>query len=466
MSPRRKANARASGAPRTRSGAAASGDTSPSPSLAGKRILLGITGSIAAYKAVELLRELTKRGARVTVCMTKAAREFITPLTFEVLSGSKVLLDMFASVAEETAELGPEQWTGRTPGQQPVHTPGQPSRSVQHIDAVADSDLILVAPATGNMIGKVASGIADDLLSSIIMAAGGKVAFAPAMNVRMWENPIVRANVERLRSLGSSFIEPESGELACGETGKGRLAAVESIVRAVEALLGEEKPLSGVRILVTAGRTEEPIDDVRYISNRSSGKMGYSLASVARDMGGDVTLVSGPASVEPPAGVRLVRVRTAGEMRSAVRAGASRADMVFMVAAVSDFTPVGARKGKIPRETGELALEFRRTADILGEVGRKKGKKLLVGFAVETEDEVRRGKEKLRKKNLDLIVVNNPLIPGAGFEVETNVVTLIDRGGRIERLPLMSKRDVAKEVLRKALSLKVAAPRLVKPAGR
>jgi phosphopantothenoylcysteine decarboxylase/phosphopantothenate--cysteine ligase len=251
-------------------------------------------------------------------------------------------------------------------------------------------------------------------------------------------------------------VEPESGELACGETGKGRLAAVETVVAAVEALLAEKKPLSGVKILVTAGRTEEPIDEVRYVSNRSSGRMGYALASAARDMGGVVTLVSGPASVEPPAGMKCVRVRTAAEMKSAVRTAAARADMVFMVAAVSDFTPASAEKGKIPREAGRFEVELRPTEDILGEVGRRKGKKLLVGFAVETGDEVRRAREKLRKKNLDLIVVNNPLAPGAGFDVETNVVTMIDRAGKVERLPLMSKREVAKEVLRKALSLRLA----------
>ena len=433
----------------------------PGQSLAGRKILLGVTGSIAVYKAVDLLRELTKRGARVTVCMTAAAREFVTPLTFEVLSGNRVLLDMFASAAGEAAELGPERQPVGAAGSEAVPAAGgrpsatKPSRPVQHIDAVADCDLMLVAPATGNIIGKVASGIADDLLSSILMAAGGRVAFAPAMNVRMWENPVVRANVERLRSLGYSFVEPESGELACGETGKGRLAAVDTIVAAIEALLEEKKPLSGVRILVTAGRTEEPIDEVRYVSNRSSGRMGYAIAAAARDMGGDVTLVSGPASVEPPAGIKCVRVRTAAQMRSAVRA-AQRADIVFMVAAVSDFTPASARKGKIPREAGRLEVELRPTEDILGEVGRKKGKKLLVGFAVETQDEVRRATEKLRKKNLDLIVVNNPLVPGAGFDVETNVVTMIDRAGKVERLPLMSKRDVADRVLKKAVSLKRA----------
>jgi phosphopantothenoylcysteine decarboxylase/phosphopantothenate--cysteine ligase len=404
--------------------------------------------------------------------MTKAAREFVTPLTFEVLSGRRVLLDMFATSLDESAGPGLEQQLQSRAELSPLSAvnlsapePQQVPGSVQHIDAVADSDLILVAPATGNMIGKVASGVADDLLSSIIMAAGGKVAFAPAMNVRMWDNAIVQANVKRLRSLGYGFVEPETGELACGETGKGRLASVERIVSAVEAILlgrrpGEKTPFSGVRILVTAGRTEEPIDDVRYISNRSSGRMGYAIASAARDLGGEVTLVSGPASVEPPGGVKLVRVRTAGEMRRAVMAASPASDVVFMVAAVSDFTPSRTRKGKIPRDTGEIELGLKRTDDILGAVGGRKGKKLLVGFAVETEDEVRRAKEKLRKKNLDLIVVNNPLVPGAGFEVDTNVVTMIDSRGKIERLPLMSKRDAAGEILKKTLSLRSA------PSGR
>lgn len=405
--------------------------------LEGKRVLLGITGSIAAYKAVELLRELTKRGASVTVCMTKAAREFVTPLTFEVLSGNRVLTDLFASSAETVAELGPEH----------------ASRAVQHIDAVADSDVVLVAPATGNIIGKVASGIADDLLSSIIMAAGGKVVFAPAMNVRMWESPVVKANVERLSSLGYGFIQPESGELACGETGQGRLASLESILDQVEAMLEEKRLLVGKSVLVSGGRTEEPIDDVRYISNRSSGKMAYALAAAARDMGADVTVVSGRTSVSPPHGVTLVNVRTASEMRERVVSNARGADMVFMVAAVSDFTPVAHRRGKISRDTEQLEISFRRTPDILAELGRKKGKRLLVGFAVETENAVRRGREKLKKKNLDLVVVNNPLVAGAGFEVDTNVVIMIDRFGKVQELPLMSKRDVAIEVLKKSVTL-------------
>lgn len=406
--------------------------------LDGKKVLLGITGSIAAYKGIEILRELTKRGAEVTVCMTKAAREFVTPLTFEILSGAKVLTELFASATEETTGLSPEA----------------ASRKVQHIEVVAGSDLILVAPATANIIGKVASGIADDLLSSIIMVAGGRVVFAPAMNVRMWENPVVRANTERLRSLGYGFIEPESGELACGEMGKGRLAPVENIVDGVEGMLRESRLLAGKKVLVSGGRTEEPIDDVRYISNRSSGRMAYAMASIARDMGGIVTLVSGPTSVDPPPGVTVVKIRTGSEMRDRVLSNARAADIVFMVAAVSDFAPQTRHKGKIPRATGELELKFRRTPDILEELGRRKGKKLLVGFAVETENELKNAKEKLEKKNLDLIVVNNPRVEGAGFDVETNIVTMIDRRGGVERLPLMSKHEVARQVLRKTMSLR------------
>jgi phosphopantothenoylcysteine decarboxylase/phosphopantothenate--cysteine ligase len=406
--------------------------------LKGKRILLGITGSIAAYKSVELLRELSKRGATVTVCLTKAAREFIAPLTFEVLSGGKVLTDLFRGSIEKTSGLGPE---------------GTPS-AVQHIEAATGSDLILVAPATANIIGKVAAGIADDLLSSIIMAAGGRVLFAPAMNVRMWENEIVRHNVARLGSLGYKFVEPESGALACGEEAKGRLASVESILKEVELVLGEKKPFSNMNVLVTAGRTEEPIDDVRYISNRSSGKMGYAIASAARDMGAVVTLVSGRVSIEPPGGVRLVNVRTSAEMRKAVLSNARKADFVIMAAAVSDFAPASVAKGKIPRSVEDLTLELRGTKDILGELGQKRGKEILVGFAVEMKNELERGKEKLRKKNLDLIVVNNPLLQGAGFEEDTNIVTIIDRSGRIERHPLLPKYEVAREILKKALALR------------
>ena len=405
--------------------------------LKGKRVLLGITGSIAAYKGVELLRELTKRGATVTVCLTRAAREFVSPFTFEILSGGRVLTDLFGSPLEKTAGLSPE---------------GSPSM-VQHIEAAAGSDLILVAPATANIIGKVAAGIADDLLSSIIMAAEGKVIFAPAMNVRMWENEIVRHNVGRLGSLGYVFVEPESGALACGEEGKGRLASIETILKEVELVFGEKKPLSETNVLVSAGRTEEPIDEVRYISNRSSGKMGYAIASAARDMGARVTLVSGRVSVEPPRGIRLVSVRTSAEMRKAVLSGARNADLVIMAAAVSDFAPVSAEKGKIPRNAEGFTLNLRGTRDILGELARKKGKKILVGFAVEVKNELERGKEKLRKKNLDLIVVNNPLVEGAGFEEDTNIVTMIDRRGNIERLPRLPKYEVAREVLKRAVAL-------------
>ena len=406
--------------------------------LKGKRVLLGITGSIAAYKGVELLRELTKRGATVTVCLTKAAREFVSPLTFEILSGGRVLTDLFGGSVEKTAELGPE---------------AAPS-TVQHIEAAAGSDLILVAPATANIIGKVAVGIADDLLSSIIMASGCKVMFAPAMNVRMWENEIVRRNIAWLGSLGYRFVEPEIGPLACGEEGKGRLAPVETILREVELVFEEKKPFSDIGVLVTAGRTEEPIDDVRYISNRSSGKMGYAIAGAARDMGANVTLVSGRVSVEPPQGIRLVYVRTSAEMRKAVLSNARKAEIVIMAAAVSDFAPVSAEKGKIPRSAEGFTLKLHGTRDILGELGQGKGKKILVGFAVEVKDEVEKGKEKLRKKNLDLIVVNNPLLAGAGFEEDTNIVTMIDRRGIVERLPVLPKYQVAREILKRILALR------------
>ena len=406
--------------------------------LNGKKILLGITGSIAAYKGVELLRELTKRGAAVTVCLTGAGKEFVSPLTFEVLSGRKVLTDLFQSPVEDTPGLGPEG----------------PASAVRHIEAAAGSDLILVAPATANIIGKVASGIADDLLSSIVMAAGCKVLFAPAMNVRMWENEIVKQNVGKLVSLGYKFVEPESGALACGEEAKGRLASIEEITREAELMLTEKKPLSGLKIVVTAGRTEEPLDDVRYISNRSSGKMGFAIAAAARDMGAGVTLVSGRASVEPPGGVRLVEVRTADEMRRALLSAYRGSDAVVMAAAVSDFAPQRAAKGKIPRSDEGLTIELRGTKDILGELGQKKKGQILVGFAIEVKDEVAGGKEKLRKKNLDLIVVNNPLVKGAGFEEDTNVVTIIDRKGGVESLPRLSKYEVATEILKRIVLLR------------
>jgi phosphopantothenoylcysteine decarboxylase/phosphopantothenate--cysteine ligase len=270
----------------------------------------------------------------------------------------------------------------------------------------------------------------------------------------MWENKIVRHNVGRLGSLGYGFVEPESGALACGEEGKGRLAAVETILKEVERVFGEKKPLSDINVLVTAGRTEEPIDEVRYVSNRSSGKMGYAIASAARDMGARVTLVSGRVSVEPPQGVKLLSVRTSAEMRKAVFSSVRNADVVVMAAAVSDFAPASTEKGKIPRSAEGFTLKLLGTRDILGELAHKKGKRILVGFAVEVKNELERGKEKLRKKNLDLIVINNPLVEGAGFEEDTNIVTMIDRRGRIERLPLLPKYEVAREVLKKTLVLR------------
>jgi phosphopantothenoylcysteine decarboxylase/phosphopantothenate--cysteine ligase len=309
--------------------------------------------------------------------------------------------------------------------------------------------LILIAPATADIIGKIRSGIADDILTTIVISSKAPVLIAPAMNVNMYENPIFQENLSYLQKLGYKFVEPEVGELASGIVGKGRLAEPETIVGEVVNLLSKEKDLEGKSIIVTAGRTEEPLDPVRYLSNRSSGKMGYAIAQEAYERGAKVTLISGPSNLSPPSGLNFVPVRTAQEMLSAVRSVFKKADALIMSAAVSDFSPTLISKGKIKKGEEEIVLKLKPTVDILKEMGKQRKEKVLVGFSLETEDEIKNAKKKLAEKNLDLIVVNNPNVPGAGFEVDTNQVTLIDKRGKIEKLPLLSKKEVAGKILDK-----------------
>jgi phosphopantothenoylcysteine decarboxylase/phosphopantothenate--cysteine ligase len=388
--------------------------------LKDKKIIVGITGGIAAYKACEITRRLKKLGAQVIVVMTENAQRFITPLTLETLSENEVVTEMF---------------------------PERRFVGVRHVDLAGWADLILVAPATANIIGKIRSGIADDILTTIVISSKAPVLIAPAMNVNMYENPIFQENLSYLQKLGYKFVGPEVGELASGIVGKGRLAEPEIIVGEVVKILTHKRDLEGKSILVTAGRTEEPLDPIRYLSNRSSGKMGYAIAQEAYERGAKVTLISGPSNLPPPSGLNFIPVQTAKQMLSAVRSSFRKTDALIMSAAVADFSPAVISKEKIKKGEEEILLELKPTVDILKEMGKQKKQKLLIGFSLETEDEIKNAKKKLAEKNLDLIVVNNPNVPGAGFEVDTNQVTLIDKRGKIEKLPLLSKKEVAGKIL-------------------
>ncbi|MCJ7508438.1 MAG: bifunctional phosphopantothenoylcysteine decarboxylase/phosphopantothenate--cysteine ligase CoaBC [candidate division Zixibacteria bacterium] len=346
-----------------------------------KNIILGITGGIAAYKSAEICRRLKKLGANVIVVMTRAGAKFITPLTMETLSENEVVTELF-----------PENKVVKT----------------RHIDLATWADLVLIAPATANIIGKIASGIADDILSTVVMSTLSPVLLCPSMNENMYLNPIVQKNIQKLKDLGYKFIEPGIGDLACGTVGKGRLADLDIILREVTNILVKKKDLEEKRILITAGPTQEPIDKVRFLSNRSSGKMGYALALEAKKRGAKAILISGPTGIDKPQGIDFYQVKTAQEMHSQVKFHLKKADVLIMAAAVSDFVPKIVQSQKIKREEKKISLELEPTADILKEIGKNKKDKLLVGFALETENEVENAKRKLKEKNLDLIVVNNP----------------------------------------------------------
>lgn len=386
----------------------------------GKHILLGVTGGIAAYKAVELLRLLVKAGADVHVVMTRHAREFVAPLTFQTLSGNPVHTELFNLIQE---------------------------REIGHIALADRADLCIVAPATANVIGKVANGLADDLLTTSLMATRAPVLFVPAMNVNMWENPLYRENQARLERHGYHFMAPVVGELACGWEGQGKLPDPAQIFDYAQDLVGSRE-LAGCTVLITAGPTHEELDPVRYLTNHSSGKMGYAIARTARNRGARVILVSGPVALTPPEKIELVPVTTAGEMHAAVMARCDIADVIVKAAAVADFRPSERGAGKIKKtDRNQLTLELVRNPDILAELGARRGKALLVGFAAETDDLLANAQKKLLDKGVDLIVANDVTEPGAGFSRDTNIVRFLDRQGNVEELPCLPKAEVAGKLL-------------------
>ncbi|HET6845127.1 MAG TPA: bifunctional phosphopantothenoylcysteine decarboxylase/phosphopantothenate--cysteine ligase CoaBC [Candidatus Angelobacter sp.] len=394
------------------------------------KIALGVSGGIAAYKAAELVRLLQDRGMRVQVVMTRAAQEFVRPLTFAALSGEKVITDLFGAGSEE---------------------PNIDS-AVEHIAVAQSIDALVVAPATADIIAKFAHGEATDFLTTLFLATTAPVVIAPAMNVNMWENAATQANIQTLRERGLRVVEPDNGYLACGMTGAGRLANNETIVRAVMETLGASQDLAGETVLVTAGPTREPIDPVRYIGNRSSGKMGYALAEAALRRGAKVILISGPTALKPPSAAEFVQIQTASEMRDAVMAHLDRATMVIKAAAVADFTVRNAADRKIKRK-GAITLELEPTQDILAEIGKRKGQCIVVGFAAETNDVLENARKKLESKSLDAIVVNDVSRPGIGFDSERNAVTIITHSGAVE-IPEGSKWEVAHRVLDAVVRLK------------
>jgi phosphopantothenoylcysteine decarboxylase/phosphopantothenate--cysteine ligase len=396
------------------------------------RIVLGVSGGIAAYKAAEIARLLIRNGHDVQVAMTRAAQEFVTPLTFASLTGHKVITDLFSDASPE-ATL---------------------SSSVEHIGVAQEHDLLLVAPATANVLAKFASGLADDFLSTMYLAFRGPVVLAPAMNNNMWEHPATQANLAALHQRGHVIVEPGDGFLACGTYGPGRLAENEIIVEAVEATAN--KDLSGETILITAGPTQEPLDPVRFISNRSSGKMGYALAQAALDRGAKVILVSGPVALDPPARADVIQVRTAAEMRDAVFAHIEPATIAILCAAVADFRPVAEAGQKIKKSSAPHALELEPTPDILAELGRTRGHRLLIGFAAETEHLREEARRKLETKNCDMIVANRVGLPGTGFESDSNEVVLALRNGEFIELPRAPKRIIADQILSRIPALKEA----------
>ena len=400
------------------------------------RIVLGVSGGIAAYKAAELSRSLIRNGHEVQVVLTRAAEEFVRPLTFASLTGRKVITDLFSSASPE-ATL---------------------SSSVEHIGVAQEHDLLLVAPATANVLAKFALGLADDFLSTLYLAFRGPVVLAPSMNNNMWEHAATRANVETLRRRGHTVVDPDDGYLACGTYGPGRLAAEEKILQAVEqALRPAVRDLEGETILITAGPTREALDPVRYLTNRSSGKMGYALAEVAAGRGARVILVSGPVHLDPPSGVDLVRVTTAGEMRDAVFANLETATVVIKCAAVADFRPSVESKQKIKKTAARVSLELEPTVDILAELGRKRGDWLLIGFAAETENLREEARRKLETKNCDMVVANLVGQKDTGFDSDSNEVLLALRTGEFLPLAKASKREIAGQILNQILKLRRSA---------
>ena len=390
-------------------------------------VALGVTGGIGAYKAVEIARLLDKRGHRVRAVMTRAAARFVGPVTFEAITRQPVITSQFRAGM---------------------------NADIEHIALASEIGLLLVAPATANLIGKFANGIADDFLSTLYLATRAPVVIAPAMNTQMWDHAAVRENVDRLRARGVHFVDPGEGYLACGWVGKGRLAEPEAVVEAATRVLDAppaQGGLAGRRVVVTAGPTLEDLDPVRFIGNRSSGRMGFAVASEARRRGADVVLISGPTPLEPPAGLDVTRIRSAREMRDAVLNAARSADAVIMAAAVADFAPATANSEKIEKRGSDttMTLVLERTPDILGELGMQRAngsRPILIGFAAQTGDPVPAARRKLAAKRVDLVVANDVTLPGAGFDVDTNQVTLVSADGE-DALPMQSKTDVARAIL-------------------
>lgn len=384
----------------------------------GKRVVLGVTGGIAAYKAAELTRALVKKGVSVKVVMTGHAKEFISPLTFQVLSGNPVFSDMFS----------------------------QEHYDMNHISLAEYGDVIVVAPATANIIGKMAAGIADDLLSTVLLAAKSPIIICPAMNDNMYTHAVVQDNIAKLKEHGVQFVAPGYGELACKTEGVGRLADIADIVEAIESAW-TDKDLRGERILITAGPTREPFDPVRFITNYSSGKMGYALATMAGRRGAGVILISGPSSLPVPRGITFISVASALEMRDAVMTHLEGTTAIIKAAAVADYRPAVLSEAKIKKKKGPLTLHLERNPDIIAEIGAKKENRVLVGFAMESEDLVENARAKLLGKNMDLIVANDLHQSGAGFQSDTNIIKILDPQGGVEEVPLMDKMDIANRIL-------------------
>ncbi len=392
----------------------------------GKTVVLGVTGCIAAYKAPDIISILKKKGIDVHVIMTRNAQQLVTARTFEAISQNPVTTDLFER---------DRPW------------------EVEHVALAKKADVLLIAPCTANTIGKIACGIADDILTTTVMATRAPVVIAPAMNTMMYENPVVRDNIKKLKALGYYFVGPISGRLACGDTGMGHIADTGDIVDMVTGILSVRKDMKGQKVLVTAGPTAEPIDPVRYITNRSSGKMGYAVAEAAKERGADVVLVSGPVHIEPPMGVTLIKVSTAEEMRAEVLKHYDKSNIVVKAAAVADFAPEYRSENKLKKAEMELQIKLVKTPDILKELGERKKRQFLIGFAAETENLEEYARAKLEEKNLDMVVANDVTMPGAGFDTETNLVTIFTKYGDRITLPMDHKKQIAHSILDKALDM-------------
>ncbi len=392
-----------------------------------KTIVIGVTGGIAVYKVCDLVSRLKKLNATVKVIMTKSAAQFVSPLTFQTLSAGKVYTEMFEYL---------DHW------------------DVEHISVAKSADVFLVAPATANVIGKIRHGIADDMLTTTIMASTAPKVIAPAMNTNMYMNPVVQDNMKTLKNLGYIFAEPDSGYLACGDLGAGRLTDAENIIAKLEEVLNPYKPLEGRTVLVTAGPTQESLDPVRYLTNHSTGKMGYAIARKAVEFGAKVTLISGPVNIEKPDGLlKFIGIKSADEMFEAVKDELDSIEIVIKSAAVADYRPISVADNKIKKKDGNLNIELERNPDILKYIGQHKGDKILAGFAAETENIIENGKRKLVSKNLDFIIINNIKETDAGFGTDTNIVTILDKYGVQKDYEKMLKDEVAKEILDKIVEI-------------